>query len=166
MSIAFGLPRVSYFSFCFILLLLFLFFSCTMYSLSPFRACAHPPTRPHTFARRQVEEWMPPESFDECSPGNAIPVKQRSSQRFNAMIAPLVGFTLKATLWYQGEADAGPTASNASNCPHSVTGNCDYTDVYACRFGAMINTWRDMWGQGDYAFLYVSPLLCFVSHSM
>jgi len=102
-----------------------------------------------------VEEWMPPQAFDECSPDNAIPLKRRSSQRFNAMIAPLVGFTLKAALWYQGEADAGPTAANTSHCPQSVSGNCDYTDLYACRFGAMINNWRDLWGQGDYAFLYV-----------
>lgn len=36
-----------------------------------------------------------------------------------------------------------------------MSGTCDYTDLYACRFGAMINSWRDLWGQGDYAFLYV-----------
>ena len=27
-------------------------------------------------------------------------------------------------------------------------------DAYACRFGAMINTWRDLWGMGDFAFVY------------
>jgi hypothetical protein len=101
-----------------------------------------------------VEEWMPEAAFDDCSPHTAIPVKQRSSQRFNAMIAPLVGFSIKSALFYQGESDAGPQASVTTLCNASAQGNCDYTDLYTCRFGAMINGWRDLWGFGDFAFVY------------
>eukprot|EP01052_Picozoa_sp_SAG31_P048442 SAG31_NODE_10137_length_1179_cov_0.805556_2_plen_103_part_00 len=43
----------------------------------------------------------------------------------------------------RGEADAQA---------RSVTPG--FVGVYGCRFGAMINSWRDLWGMGDFAFIF------------
>eukprot|EP01050_Picozoa_sp_SAG11_P015839 SAG11_NODE_2096_length_3832_cov_2.091347_2_plen_816_part_00 len=104
-----------------------------------------------------VEEWSPPASLALC-PLKPTLIKDRTSQHFNGMIAPLVGFSVKMTLWYQGEADAGPQARNTTpgntRCADGATNGCDFVDAYACRFSSMINTWRDLWGMGDFAFIF------------
>jgi sialate O-acetylesterase len=55
------------------------------------------------------------------------------------MIAPLVPYGIRGAIWYQGE-------SNASE-----------REAYKYRrlFGAMIEDWRNRWGQGDFPFLFV-----------
>lgn len=57
--------------------------------------------------------------------------------RYNGKIHPLVGYTLKGFLWYQGEA------------------NRDWPDKYAARLGNMVKAWRKLWGQGDLPFYEV-----------
>ena len=54
-----------------------------------------------------VEEWMNHETLHggSCSVSPTM-IKHRESQHWNAMLAPMVGFSVKMTLWYQGEADA------------------------------------------------------------
>ena len=61
---------------------------------------------------------------------------------FNGMIAPLVNYTIKGVIWYQGEASTG----NARE--------------YQQLFPALITDWRQKWHQagattGDFPFLYV-----------
>jgi sialate O-acetylesterase len=56
---------------------------------------------------------------------------------FNAMIAPLINYSIKGVIWYQGE-------SNASK-----------PDEYAKFFAALIKDWRQKWNQGNFPFLYV-----------
>ncbi|UCG50134.1 MAG: hypothetical protein JSU94_10160 [Phycisphaerales bacterium] len=56
---------------------------------------------------------------------------------YNAMIAPLIPYSIKGAIWYQGEANAGRAYQ------------------YRKLFGAMIRNWRQDWGQGDFAFLFV-----------
>jgi len=56
---------------------------------------------------------------------------------FNAMINPLLPYRIKGAIWYQGESNAG----NAYK--------------YRSYFPAMIEDWRNHWGQGDFPFLYV-----------
>jgi len=56
---------------------------------------------------------------------------------FNAMIAPLLNYSMKGVIWYQGE-------SNTHN-----------PEEYANLFPALINDWREKWGEGDFPFLYV-----------
>jgi sialate O-acetylesterase len=60
-----------------------------------------------------------------------------SAVLYNGMINPLVGFAMRGVIWYQGE----------SNAPHAEK----YHDV----LGAMIKSWRDAWGEGDFPFLIV-----------
>lgn len=62
---------------------------------------------------------------------------QRPTGLFNAMINPLVPYAIRGAIWYQGE-------SNASRAYQ-----------YADLFPAMIEDWRDRWGQGDLPFLFV-----------
>ncbi|XP_071824348.1 sialate O-acetylesterase-like isoform X2 [Apostichopus japonicus] len=49
---------------------------------------------------------------------------------WNAMIHPMLNFTIKGVLWYQGEANSAES------------------DRYACLFPAMINDWRRKWYEG------------------
>ncbi len=56
---------------------------------------------------------------------------------YNAMIAPLIPYTIKGAIWYQGE-------SNASRAYQ-----------YRSLFPAMIKSWWENWGEGDFPFLFV-----------
>src|SRR5690606_10304645 len=56
---------------------------------------------------------------------------------FNAMIAPLVPYTIKGFAWYQGEADTRKA------------------EEYAKLLPALIAGWRDNWQQGNLPFLIV-----------
>jgi sialate O-acetylesterase len=61
----------------------------------------------------------------------------RSSKLYNAMIHPLAPFSIRGAIWYQGESNAGRA------------------EQYLTLFPAMIRNWRDLWGQGDFPFLFV-----------
>lgn len=56
---------------------------------------------------------------------------------YNAMINPLLPYTIKGVVWYQGESNVGRA------------------DQYKELFPAMINNWRLAWGNGDFPFYYV-----------
>ena len=55
---------------------------------------------------------------------------------YNAMIHPLVGYGIKGVIWYQGE-------SNQSKAKE-----------YRTLFPDLITSWRALWGQGDFPFLW------------
>jgi len=56
---------------------------------------------------------------------------------YNAMIAPLVPYTIQGAIWYQGESNAGRAYQ------------------YRKLFPAMITDWRNAWGQGPFSFYFV-----------
>jgi sialate O-acetylesterase len=56
---------------------------------------------------------------------------------YNAMVSPLIPFTIEGALWYQGEANAGRAYE------------------YRTAFPLMITDWRAHWGQGDFPFYFV-----------
>lgn len=58
---------------------------------------------------------------------------------YNAMIHPILPYTIKGALWYQGE-------SNASRVQ---------APLYQRLFETMIQDWRDRWELGDFPFLWV-----------
>lgn len=94
--------------------------------------------------QKQLEEW------------NALPENQREGKGprkprmarnpgemagqpatlWNAMIAPLAGYTMRGAIWYQGE-------SNRRNA-----------DEYGALFSLMIEDWREQWGD-NFRFLWV-----------
>ncbi len=56
---------------------------------------------------------------------------------YNAMVAPLLNYTIRGAIWYQGEANAGNP------------------DLYKKLFPTMIKSWRKEWQIEDFPFLYV-----------
>jgi sialate O-acetylesterase len=56
---------------------------------------------------------------------------------YNGMIAPLVNYTIRGAIWYQGESNSGRAAQ------------------YRYLFPAMIQNWRNDFGLGDFPFLLV-----------
>lgn len=58
---------------------------------------------------------------------------------YNGMIAPLQPFAIRGVIWYQGEANSRSEAQGRQ---------------YRTLFPAMIQAWRDAWGQGDFPFYY------------
>jgi len=57
---------------------------------------------------------------------------------YNGMIAPLIPYGIRGVIWYQGEGGSG-----LGSVPYSAA------------FPAMIRSWRQAWGQGDFPFLFV-----------
>ena len=64
-------------------------------------------------------------------------VRWKPAGLFNAMISPLVNYTIRGAVWYQGE-------SNASRYS-------EYTKLLS----TLISDWRSKWNQGDFPFLFV-----------
>ncbi len=64
-------------------------------------------------------------------------IRWKPTGLFNAMIAPLTRYTIRGVIWYQGES------------------NAERPQEYARLFPALINNWREKWGQGDFPFLFV-----------
>jgi sialate O-acetylesterase len=56
---------------------------------------------------------------------------------FNGEIAPLLNYTIKGVIWYQGEANTRKPLE------------------YQKLFPTMVADWRQRWGEGDFPFLYV-----------
>ncbi|MFB0525444.1 MAG: sialate O-acetylesterase, partial [Phycisphaerae bacterium] len=56
---------------------------------------------------------------------------------YNGMIAPLLNYTIKGVIWYQGESNTAKPLE------------------YQKLFPALIADWRGRWKQGDFPFLYV-----------
>jgi sialate O-acetylesterase len=67
-------------------------------------------------------------------PRNAAGVSERKSsygQLFNGKVAPLVPYTLKGMLWYQGEANSSDTRA----------------PLYVHQLSALVTDWRARWGE-------------------
>lgn len=62
---------------------------------------------------------------------------QQAGYLYNAMINPIVPYGIKGAIWYQGETNAWRGYQ------------------YRTLFPLMIQTWRELWGQGDFPFLFV-----------
>lgn len=89
-----------------------------------------------------VEAWMSQESikaFKEIeaeSENSEKKAHKRPSTLFNAMIVPIIPYSLKGILWYQGE------------------GNRLNPDLYLELFPNMVADWRNRWDQGEFPFYF------------
>lgn len=90
-----------------------------------------------------VQAWMSNEvlsTFQKVDLTNRdISVKPNSipTALFNSMLHPLIPFTIKGAIWYQGEA------------------NVEESGKYKKLFPAMVQDWRNRFGIGDFPFYYV-----------
>jgi len=95
----------------------------------------------------RIEPWTPPVGFKMipwlAEFASSTPDKNiqavHPSQIFNQMINPLKGYGIRGAIWYQGESN--------------LTGKNDET--YADKMNALINGWRQVWGEGNFAFYFV-----------
>ncbi len=72
-------------------------------------------------------------------PDNTHPLahQQRPTALYNSMVHPIVPYAIRGALWYQGE----------SNLREGM--------LYHEKMKALINGWREVWGQGDFSFYFV-----------
>lgn len=74
----------------------------------------------------------------EASPKMKIVLDQYApTVLYNGMIEPLLPYSIKGAIWYQGESNIGRGKQ------------------YESLFPNMISNWRDKWNQGDFPFYYV-----------
>ncbi len=69
--------------------------------------------------------------------GGGIAAQNQPAALYNAMVAPVINYTIRGILWYQGESNAGRPQQ------------------YEALQKAQIADWRNQWGQGNIPFLYV-----------
>ena len=96
-----------------------------------------------SYGGSNIEAWMHRdwlESFgikDIPIVKDSISVPNRTpTVLFNGMLSPLIGYTIRGALWYQGE-------SNYTN-----------PSQYETLFPTMVKEWRSLWGIGDFPFYY------------
>ncbi len=76
------------------------------------------------------------EKFVEAAPAAPKTPVWEPSALYNGMISPLLPYGLRGAIWYQGESNAGRAAE------------------YRALFGAMIQSWRSDFAQGDFPFYW------------
>ena len=69
--------------------------------------------------------------------GGGISAQNQPAALYNGMLAPVINYSIKGFLWYQGESNSGRA------------------DEYAKLQPAQIVDWRNKWNQGELPFLYV-----------
>jgi len=89
-----------------------------------------------------IEAWMSREALGSIKHFDLNNVDLKRGNRFptvlfNAMVNPLIPYTIKGAIWYQGE------------------GNISQPKLYKLLFPAMVSDWRARWGIGDFPFYYV-----------
>jgi sialate O-acetylesterase len=82
----------------------------------------------------KISSWLDPASL---SAHPEVKDSDRGSM-WNSWVAPVVGYGLRGTIWFQGEQNA-----NGTDAPS-----------YGERFNWLIHGWRAAWGQGDFPFLF------------
>lgn len=108
-------------------------------TLARYRADTEAWKQAEAAAKAEGRSFTTPKPRQPVGPGHPY----MPSQAYNAMLHPLVGYGLRGTLWYQGEANAGGSETAA---PPSD---------YAVLFRSLIRHWRADWAQGDFPFLFV-----------
>lgn len=92
----------------------------------------------------RAEAWTPRETLTSAFPelneklNDKLKYDQKSpTALFNGMIQPIIPFTIKGAIWYQGES------------------NKKEAEQYSRLFPAMIKSWRAKWNIGDFPFYFV-----------
>jgi sialate O-acetylesterase len=86
----------------------------------------------------KIEEWTSIKAYQRNP--SVRPGMEKPGQKFASMIAPIIPFTIKGLLWYQGESNI-----------------VEYNDSteYTQKFKAMVEDWRIQWNCGNWPVYYV-----------
>jgi|GEM_PF-262897 len=99
----------------------------------------------------EIEPWTNAAGFDSVDQLAEVvierskpdtPEKSRPGTLYNTLVHPLVPYTIRGAIWYQGESNKG-----------------DHM-IYYHKMRALINGWRSAWGQGDFPFYFVQLAPC------
>lgn len=90
-----------------------------------------------------AEAWMNESSLKDFA-DIKIPAKNDTIRQpnkmptvlYNAMLHPVIGYTIKGVTWYQGES------------------NYERADQYEQLFPALVKLWRTLWNQGEFPFYF------------
>jgi sialate O-acetylesterase len=88
-----------------------------------------------TFDLKGTWKYQIGAKFGTCPASTFFPGKPLGL--FNAMLYPIVNYTLKGMVWYQGES------------------NTERASEYKTVLSTLIGEWRKLWNQGDLPFLFV-----------
>jgi sialate O-acetylesterase len=84
-----------------------------------------------------TEQWLHPKPKPNTTKQEPPRPHEAPATLYNGMIAPIAGYAMRGVIWYQGET------------------NTAYPDQYRDVLTALIKSWRDAWGEGDFPFLVV-----------
>lgn len=87
----------------------------------------------------QMRDWEAKKAERRPVPPRGPGHPHQPSGLYNAMIHPIVPYTIKGVIWYQGESNATRVEA----------------PLYRRLFETMIQDWRTRWGIGDFPFLWV-----------
>lgn len=96
-----------------------------------------------SFGGSSIEAWMNDESIAEFpevlknATQEMIKPHHRASYLYNGMIAPVTNYSIRGVLWYQGEA------------------NINNYNEYPFLQASMVESWRKIFGNGQFPFYYV-----------
>ena len=101
-----------------------------------------------TWGGSRVEGWMDRETLESYTGPGAEDLSEEAMKAwpaeslqplkmYNAMVHPLIGYTIRGFLWYQAESNIGGH------------------EWYDRHFADMVALWRREWGQGEIPFYYV-----------
>lgn len=95
-----------------------------------------------SYGGSRIESWMSQKAMEKFlvskkSSSSSASEQKGTSNLFNGMINPIINYTFKGVIWYQGE-------SNRYN----------YT-YYAEMLKSMVSDWRALFKNGDFPFYYV-----------
>lgn len=98
-----------------------------------------------SYGGSNVEAWMNEEMLKDFDLALELPKDEsdlKSSPNrvpttlFNGMLSPVIGYGIKGAIWYQGES------------------NYDRPFQYTDLFKKMVNSWRELWKQGEFPFYF------------
>ena len=95
----------------------------------------------------RVEQWTPPTAYQQSPLFKDSLVGKKNfkidgmvpGKMFEGMIRPIIPYTIKGLLWYQGESNL---------MIHDTT-------TFIAKTKLMLNTWKSMWQDEDMSFYYV-----------
>lgn len=89
--------------------------------------------------KKEYEKWVAngKPGKKKFPPRDVRTAQKRPANIYNGVLHPTIGYGMKGVVWCQGESNIGRAYE------------------YRSLFPLLINTWRELWGQGDFPFYWI-----------